>query len=55
MAVAFNRIMGIMSAIIATYADTTTSAPIYICAGLFAVMAVVSALLPFEPYGKRSS
>lgn len=54
-AVAFNRIMGIMSAIIATYANTATSAPIYICAALFAVMAVVSACFPFEPYGKRSS
>jgi MFS family permease len=54
-AVACNRFMGIMSAIIATYANTETSAPIFICAALFAVMAVVSALFPFEPYGRRSS
>lgn len=54
-AVAFNRLMGIMSAVIATYADPATTAPIYICAGLFIVLAVVSALFPFEPYGRRSN
>jgi MFS family permease len=54
-AVACNRIMGIMSAIIATYADTKTSVPIYVCAGLFVAMAAVSAAFPFEPYGRRSS
>ena len=30
--VSFNRIMGIMSAVVAIYADTTTSVPIFICA-----------------------
>lgn len=54
-AVACNRIMGIMSAVIATVADTTTSVPIYVCAALYAVMAGVAILFPFEPYGKRSS
>ena len=54
-AVACNRIMGIISALIATYANTATSVPIYVCAALFFVMAVVSASFPFEPYGKRSS
>lgn len=53
--VACNRIMGIMSAVIATYADTSTPAPLWICAALFVVMAAVSALFPFEPYGRRSS
>ena len=37
-AVACNRIMGILSAVIATYANTQTSAPIYICSGLFIAM-----------------
>ena len=53
--VACNRIMGIMSAVIAAYADTSTPAPIYICAGLFIALAVTSAFFPFEPYGRRSS
>ena len=60
-----------VSAFVATYANTQTSAPIYICAVLYIAMvsrifytsayseltiqqAVVAALMPFEPYGKRS-
>ncbi|PNS20636.1 hypothetical protein CAC42_363 [Sphaceloma murrayae] len=33
-AIGINRIMGILSAVIATFADTSTSVPIYICAAL---------------------
>ncbi|KAH6657608.1 major facilitator superfamily domain-containing protein [Truncatella angustata] len=54
-AVACNRIMGIISAVVGTTSDTTTSVPIYVCAALFICMAIVSAVFPFEPYGKRSS
>ncbi|KAK4198109.1 major facilitator superfamily domain-containing protein [Triangularia verruculosa] len=54
-AVACNRIMGIMSAVIATVADTSTVVPIYICVGLLAAMGILAALFPFEPYGRRSS
>lgn len=54
-AVACNRVMGILSAGIASASDTTTSAPIYICAALFVGMAGVSAVFPFEPFGRRSS
>ena len=54
-AVACNRVMGIMSAIIATYANTETSVPIYICAALFGVMAGIALIFPYEPYGRRSS
>ncbi|KAK6081473.1 membrane transporter (hexose transporter) [Seiridium cupressi] len=54
-AVACNRIMGIISAVVGTTADTTTSVPIYVCAALFIGMAAVSAVFPFEPYGRRSS
>lgn len=54
-AVACNRVMGIMSAVIATYANTSTSVPIYLCAALYAIMALVAASFPFEPFGKRSS
>ncbi|KIW28339.1 uncharacterized protein PV07_08012 [Cladophialophora immunda] len=53
-AVGFNRVMGLVSAFVAAYADTATSAPIYICAALYIVMAVVAVTFPFEPYGKRS-
>lgn len=54
-AIGWNRIMGILSAVIATVADTSTPVPMYICAALYIVMAAVAAVFPFEPYGKRSS
>ncbi|GAB7354581.1 hypothetical protein MBLNU459_g5029t1 [Dothideomycetes sp. NU459] len=54
-AIGFNRIMGILSAVIATVANTSTSVPIFICAALYIVMAVVAAIFPFEPMGRRSS
>ena len=53
--VACNRVMGIISAVVATEGDTTTSAPMFVCAGLFALLALTSMLFPFEPYGRRSS
>ncbi|KAK4945872.1 Filamentous Growth Regulator [Elasticomyces elasticus] len=53
--IAFNRLMGIMSAVIATYANTATPVPIYLCAALYIVMAGVAAAFPFEPMGSRSS
>jgi hypothetical protein len=53
-AVALNRVMGIMSAIVATYADTATSAPVYVCAALFGALAIVSAFFPFEPVNNQS-
>jgi len=54
-AIACNRVMGIMSAIVGTFANTTTAVPIYICAALFIVMSFVAAAFPFEPRGRRSS
>ncbi len=54
-AVACNRIMGILSAVIATVANTSTSVPIFVCAALYVAMAAVALIFPFEPYGKRSS
>ena len=52
-AVACNRIMGILSAVIITVANTETSAPIYVCGALCVAMAAVAICFPFEPYGKR--
>ncbi|CAF1519548.1 unnamed protein product [Adineta steineri] len=53
-AVGCNRIMGIVAALIGTYADLSSSVPIYVCAGAFAMLALFSFLFPFEPRGKTS-
>ena len=49
-----NRVFGIMSPIVALYADLTTSVPIYISGALFLVSGLIALLLPFEPRGKAS-
>ncbi|KAF9891651.1 hypothetical protein FE257_003663 [Aspergillus nanangensis] len=54
-AIALNRVMGIISAVVGDAADTSTPVPIFICAALYIVMAIVAGALPFEPYGRRSS
>jgi hypothetical protein len=54
-AVAFCRLAGAMSAVVATYASPTTSAPVFVCAALYGGLAVCAFLLPFEPYGKRAA
>lgn len=36
-------------------ANTATPVPIYLCAALYIVMAIVAAAFPYEPMGKRSS
>lgn len=54
-AVGCNRIMGIISAVVSSTANTATVVPVYICAALFLAMAGVSVIFPFEPYGRRSS
>ncbi|KAI1098805.1 MFS general substrate transporter [Jackrogersella minutella] len=54
-AVACNRVMGIISAIVDSSVNTNTVAPIYICAALYLGMAITSVAFPFEPYGRRSS
>jgi hypothetical protein len=53
-AVSFNRLMGTMSAIVGTFASTSSSAPIYVCAALLGVAGVTAMLFPFETRGKRS-
>lgn len=49
-----NRIFGIMSPIIALYANLTSSVPIYISGALFIVSGVLFLALPFEPRGHAS-
>lgn len=51
---AANRVFGIMSPIIALYANLQTSAPIYVSASLFIVSGFIALLLPFETRGKAS-
>jgi len=53
-AIGCNRVMGLISAFVATYANTATSAPVYLCAALYIAMALTAIAMPFEPYGKRS-
>jgi MFS family permease len=53
--VACNRIMGIVAALIGTYADLTSSVPIYVCAAAFGGLALLSFLFPFEPQGRTSA
>ncbi|KAK7414180.1 Filamentous Growth Regulator [Neonectria punicea] len=54
-AVSLSRVMGLISAVIAVTADTATVTPLYISAALFLILAVVSVILPFEPYGRSAS
>lgn len=53
--VACNRIMGIVAAVVGTYADLSSSVPIYVCAAAFGALAVCSFLFPFEPRGRTSA
>lgn len=54
-AVAFCRLAGAMSAVVATYANPSTTAPVFVCAALYGALAVCAFLLPLEPYGKRAA
>ena len=53
-AVAFNRLMGIMSAVVGTYAPLTSSIPIYICAAMVGTAGLVVLIFPFETRGKSN-
>ncbi|CAE6438141.1 unnamed protein product [Rhizoctonia solani] len=49
-----NRVFGVMSPIIALYADLTTEVPIFVSGALFIFAGIVALLLPFESRGKAS-
>ncbi|CAE6515936.1 unnamed protein product [Rhizoctonia solani] len=49
-----NRVFGVMSPIIALYADLTTEVPIFVSGALFLFAGIVVLFLPFEPRGKAS-
>ncbi|KAL2867853.1 MFS general substrate transporter [Aspergillus lucknowensis] len=51
--VVLNRVGGIMGVLVGSYANVQTTAPLFVCAALFALLIVLSLLLPFESRGKR--
>ncbi|KAL1965891.1 hypothetical protein VTN77DRAFT_5024 [Rasamsonia byssochlamydoides] len=52
--VVLNRVGGIVGVLVGSYANVETTAPLFICAGLYGALVVTSLLLPFESRGKRS-
>lgn len=53
--VVMNRVGGIIGVLIGSYANVETTAPLFVCAGLFGLLIVLSLALPFESRGKRSA
>ena len=53
-AVAFNRLMGMVSALIGAFTSTSSSVPIYVCAALLGVAGVLAAFFPLESRGRKS-
>lgn len=49
-----NRVFGIMSPIVAMYADLSSSTPVYVSGALFIVAGILVVFMPFEPRGKAS-
>lgn len=49
-----NRVFGIMSPVVALYANLATSVPIYISGALFILSGLIALFLPIEPRGKAS-
>ncbi|PBK66827.1 hypothetical protein ARMSODRAFT_1021244 [Armillaria solidipes] len=54
LAVAADRVFGVMAPIIVLYADLTTSVPMFVSGALFLLAGVISLLLPFESRGKAA-
>ena len=51
--ISWSRLAGILSPFVAYYTDTSSNAPIFICASLYAVIALLTILLPYESVGRR--
>ena len=49
-----NRVGGIVGVLVGSYANVETTAPLFVCAGLFGLLIVISLLLPFESRQKRA-
>jgi len=52
--VVLNHIGGIAGIVVGSFANVETTAPLFVCASLCGLVAILSALLPLEPRGKRS-
>lgn len=48
-----NRIGGVIGVVVGSYANPETTAPLFVCAACFGVLAILSLMLPFESRGKR--
>jgi hypothetical protein len=53
-AVAFNRLMGMVSALIGAFTSTSSSVPIYVCAALLGLCGILAVIFPLESRGRRS-
>lgn len=53
-AVALNRLMGMVSALIGAFTSTSTSVPIYVCAALLGMGGILAILFPLESRGRQS-
>lgn len=53
-AVALNRLMGTVSALIGAFTSTASSVPIYVCAALLGMAGVLALLFPIESRGRHS-
>ncbi|AOW01916.1 major facilitator superfamily domain-containing protein [Yarrowia lipolytica] len=53
-AIACTRIAGIFAPLIAYFGDTSSSVPIYVCAGCFAGLGLICFFYPFEPAETRA-
>lgn len=47
--ISLNKLMGVVCAVVGGATNPSSSLPIYICASLFAILVILSGLLPFEP------
>ncbi|GMF52693.1 unnamed protein product [[Candida] boidinii] len=54
LALAMNRIAGMLVPVIAYYGDTSSATPIYVCGALIGAIALCALLFPFEPSRRRS-
>jgi hypothetical protein len=53
-AVALNRLMGMVSALIGAFTSTSSSIPIYVCAALLGFCGILAVIFPLESRGRRS-
>lgn len=54
LSVSVGRVFSIIAPVIAYYGNTASAIPLYVMAGCFATLAIISVCFPFEPRGKQS-